>query len=207
MTQHDDQMTRLQRLHAETILSVDSAARADLMQQAPCVLWFTGISAAGKSTVANLVDRELHRRGHHTYLLDGDKVRHGLSRDLGFTDTDRTENIRRVAEVAKLMLDSGLIVLVALISPFRSGREMARSLFEPSQFFEIHVDTPLEVAQQRDPKGLYRQANRGELHNVSGMDSPYEIPESPEVHIVTTELSRDECAQRVLDALDAARGA
>src|SRR5438105_4533618 len=157
-------------------LSVDKRARAGLLGQSPCVVWFTGLSAAGKSTIANLVESELHRLGYHTYLLDGDNVRHGLNKDLGFTDADRDENIRRVAEVAKLMVDAGLVVLVAFISPFRAEREMARSLLREGEFIEVYVDTPLEVAEVRDPKGLYKKARRGELVHFTGIDSPYEAP-------------------------------
>jgi bifunctional enzyme CysN/CysC len=184
---------------------VSGGSEADVLNQPACVLWFTGLPAAGKSTIANLVEIELRRRGHMTCLLDGDDIRRGLNRDLGFTDTDRVENVRRVAEVGRLMVDAGLIVLIALISPFREGREMARSLVGGSRFFEIHVDTPLAVAEQRDPKRLYAKARKGQLLNVTGIDSPYERPENPEVRIDTARLSREECAQRVLDAFDAAR--
>jgi bifunctional enzyme CysN/CysC len=183
-------------------LTVDQAARAGVMHQTPCVLWFTGLSGAGKSTIANRVEAELHRRGQYTYLLDGDNVRHGLSRDLGFTDADRVENIRRVAEVAKLMLDAGLIVLVSFISPFRSEREMARGLFESDQFFEVFVDTPLAVAEERDPKGLYKKARRGELRHFTGIDSPYEPPERPELRLQTTSLSAPAAAREVLAMLE-----
>jgi adenylyl-sulfate kinase len=171
------------------------------------VLWFTGLSGAGKSTVANLVEQQLHAMGRPTYLLDGDNVRHGLNRDLGFTAEDRVENVRRVAEVAKLMADAGLTVLVSLISPFRAERQMARSLLAPGEFVEIFVDTPLSVAEARDPKGLYRKARRGELKNFTGIDSPYEIPEHPEIHLHTEQVEATKSAQRVLDylaAIDAA---
>ncbi|MGZ4306535.1 MAG: adenylyl-sulfate kinase, partial [Solirubrobacteraceae bacterium] len=183
-------------------LTINKQARAISLRQQPAVLWFTGISAAGKSTIANLVERELHHRGHHTYLLDGDNVRHGLNRDLGFTDADRVENIRRVAEVARLMADAGLIVLVAFISPFRAERRVARSLMEPGEFFEIFVDTPLAVAQERDPKGLYQRALRGELSNFTGIDSPYEPPEQPELRIDTTQLVPEAAANAVIDLLE-----
>jgi bifunctional enzyme CysN/CysC len=183
-------------------LSVDRAARERSLGQTPCVLWFTGLSGAGKSTIANLVETELHRRGRHTYLLDGDNIRHGLNRDLGFTDADRVENIRRVAEVARLMTDAGLIVLVSFISPFRSERQMARALFEAGTFFEVFVDTPLAVAEQRDPKGLYQKARSGELRNFTGIDSPYEAPEHPELRLDTTAVSADEAARTLIELLD-----
>jgi bifunctional enzyme CysN/CysC len=182
-------------------LSVDQAARSSAMHQTPCVLWLTGLSGAGKSTIANRVEIELHRRGHHTYLLDGDNVRHGLNRDLGFTDADRVENIRRVAEVARLMLDAGLIVIVSFISPFRSERAMARSLFGDGEFFEVYVDTPLAVAEQRDPKGLYKKARRGELAHFTGIDSPYEPPERPELRIDTSVVSAPRAAETVIGLL------
>lgn len=185
-------------------LSVNRDSRAAGMGQQPCVLWLTGLSGAGKSTIADLVELELHLRGHHTYLLDGDNVRHGLNRDLGFTDADRVENIRRVAEVAKLMVDAGLVVLVSFISPFRQERQMARELIGDSRFFEIHVDTPLRIAEQRDPKGLYAKARRGQLPNFTGIDSPYEPPEDPEIRLDTTVLSPAEAAAQVLGRLEAA---
>ncbi|MGA9857942.1 MAG: sulfate adenylyltransferase subunit CysN [Solirubrobacteraceae bacterium] len=186
-------------------LTVDAGARARSMQQTPCVLWFTGLSGAGKSTIADRVETELHRRGHHTYMLDGDNVRHGLNRDLGFTDADRVENIRRVSEVARLMVDAGLIVLVSFISPFRSEREMARALFDAGQFLEVFVDTPLHVAEERDPKGLYRKARRGELTNFTGIDSPYEPPELPDVQLDTTRLSAQDASREVVRCLEARR--
>jgi bifunctional enzyme CysN/CysC len=182
-------------------LTVDKRARARSMHQHPLVLWMTGLSGAGKSTIANLVERELHRRGHFTYLLDGDNVRHGLNADLGFTKADRVENVRRVAEVARLMVDAGLIVLVSFISPFRTERLMARSLFEEGEFIEVYVDTPLEVAEGRDPKGLYRKARAGALQNFTGIDSPYEPPEQPEVHIDTTRVTAEQAAQAVIERL------
>jgi bifunctional enzyme CysN/CysC len=183
-------------------LTIDKRARATSLRQHPLVLWLTGISAAGKSTIANLVERELHDRGHHTYLLDGDNVRHGLNSDLGFSEGDRVENIRRVAEVARLMTDAGLIVLVSFISPFRAERRTARSRFEPGEFFEIFVDAPLAVAEQRDPKGLYRKARRGELRNFTGIDSPYEPPENPELRVDTAKLQPHEAARTVIDVLE-----
>ena len=182
-------------------VDVDKIARGRQKHQKPCVVWLTGLSGAGKSTIANLVERKLHTMGHHTYLLDGDNVRHGLSKDLGFSDADRVENIRRVGEVARLMLDAGLMVLTAFISPFRSERRMARSLVEDGEFLEVHVSTPLAVAEERDPKGLYRKARRGELRNFTGIDSPYEEPESPELRVDTAECTPDEAADQVINAL------
>ena len=157
--------------------------RSKLKNQKACVLWFTGLSGAGKSTIANALDKKLHEMGKHTYLLDGDNVRHGLSKDLGFTNEDRVENLRRVAEVSKLMVDAGLIVISAFISPFKSERQMARDLFTEGEFLEIFIDTPLEVAEQRDVKGLYKKARMGELKNFTGIDSPYERPEAPDIHL------------------------
>ena len=183
-------------------LDVDKATRARIKHQRPRCLWFTGLSGAGKSTIANLVEKKLLAMGQHTYLLDGDNVRHGLNKDLGFTDEDRVENIRRVAEVAKLMTDAGLIVLVSFISPFRAEREMARSLFEPGEFVEVFVDTPLAVAEQRDVKGLYAKARRGELRNFTGIDSPYEVPEHPEVHLHAVGEAAPALAEQVIAALD-----
>ena len=182
---------------------IDKAARSRAIGQRPCVLWLTGLPAAGKSTIADRVEQKLQALGRRTYLLDGDNVRHGLSRDLGFTDRDRVENIRRVAEVAKLMVDAGLIVIVSFISPFRSEREMARTLMEEGEFVEIFVDTPLEVCEARDPKGLYAKARGGELANFTGIDSPYEPPENPDLRIDTTELSPDEAAEEVVRVLQA----
>lgn len=190
-------LRRAHNIHLQHV-DIDKAARAALKGQKPCVLWLTGLSGAGKSTIANLVERRLHAMGRHTYLLDGDNIRHGLNRDLGFTDADRVENIRRVAEVAKLMVDAGLIVITAFISPFRSERLMARSLFETGEFIEVFVNTPLEVAEARDPKGLYKKARRGELKNFTGIDSPYEAPEAPEIDLDTRRLTADEAAQTVL---------
>jgi bifunctional enzyme CysN/CysC len=183
-------------------VTVDRAARSSALSQTPCVLWLTGLSGAGKSTIANRVEAELHRRGHHTYLLDGDNVRHGLNCDLGFTDADRVENIRRVAEVSKLMLDAGLIVIVSFISPFRSERRMARRLFDDGQFLEVFVDTPLAVAEERDTKGLYGKARSGQLANFTGIDSPYEPPEDPEIRLDTVAEAVEESVGRVLEALE-----
>jgi len=165
------------------------------------VLWFTGLSGAGKSTIANLVQKQLHALGRHTALLDGDNVRHGLNRDLGFTEADRVENIRRVAEVARLMVDAGLVVLVSFISPFRAERRMARELLEPGEFLEIFVQTPLAVAETRDPKGLYKKARSGQLKNFTGIDSPYEEPEYPEMRIDTTVLSPEQAANAIIEQL------
>ena len=183
-------------------VDVDKEARAAQKGQTPSVLWFTGLSGAGKSTIANLVEKKLHARGLHTYLLDGDNVRHGLNRDLGFTDEDRVENIRRVAEVAKLMVDAGLIVLVSFISPFRSERRMARALVEDGEFIEIFVDAPLAVAEERDPKGLYRKARRGELKNFTGIDSPYETPEHAEIRVDTTATTPENAAEQITASLE-----
>ncbi|MEC9369217.1 MAG: sulfate adenylyltransferase subunit CysN [Pseudomonadota bacterium] len=162
-------------------LDIDKSARSGLKGQKPCVLWFTGLSGSGKSTIASLLEKTLHARGRHTYVLDGDNVRHGLNRDLGFTDADRVENIRRVSETARLFVDAGLIVIVSFISPFRSERRMARELFGEGEFIEVFVDTPLDICEQRDPKGLYRKARAGQIRNFTGIDSAYEVPESPEV--------------------------
>jgi bifunctional enzyme CysN/CysC len=193
-------LRRAHNIHRQR-LTVGRAARATLLGQRPCAIWFTGLSGAGKSTIANLVETALHERGHKTYLLDGDNVRHGLNRDLGFTDADRVENIRRVAEVAKLMIDAGLIVLVSFISPFRSERRLARTLIGGDEFVEVYVNAPLEVAEERDPKGLYRKARRGELKNFTGIDSPYEEPEQPDLELRTAELEPPEAADVVLEHL------
>lgn len=167
----------------EQKVDITKVDRSKLKNQKPCVLWFAGLSGAGKSTIANALDKKLHEMGRHTYLLDGDNVRHGLSKDLGFTDEDRVENLRRVAEVSKLMVDAGLIVISAFISPFKSERQMARDLFSIGEFLEIFIDTPLEVAERRDIKGLYKKAKAGKLKNFTGIDSPYEPPESPNIHL------------------------
>lgn len=182
-------------------LEVDRPARARLKQQAPCCIWFTGLSGSGKSSIANLLEKRLHALGRHTYILDGDNVRHGLNRDLGFTEADRAENIRRVAEVARLMVDAGLIVLVAFISPFRAERRQARGLFEAGEFVEVFVDTPIEDCERRDPKGLYAKARSGALPNFTGIDSPYERPEAPDIHLITAGHSPEECADQVLGRL------
>jgi len=196
----DFALRRAHNIHRQH-LDIDKAARASLMGQKPCAIWFTGLSGVGKSTIANLVELKLHSLGRQTYLLDGDNVRHRLNRDLGFTDADRVENIRRIAEVARLMVDAGLIVLVSFISPFRSEREFARSLFEPGEFAEVYVRAPLAVAEERDPKGLYRKARAGELTGFTGIDSPYEPPTDPEVHIDTANCTPEQAADRLLRCL------
>ncbi|MBV7551447.1 sulfate adenylyltransferase subunit CysN [Pseudomonas sp. PDM28] len=193
-------LRRSQNIHWQAI-EVNKAAHAKLKGQRPAVVWFTGLSGAGKSTIANFVEKRLHALGRHTYLLDGDNVRHGLNKDLGFTEADRVENIRRVAEVSKLMLDAGLITLVSFISPFRTERDMARSLMQEGEFCEVFVDTPLGVAEERDPKGLYKKARRGDLKNFTGIDSPYEAPENPELRIDTTSLSPEDAAERIVEHL------
>jgi bifunctional enzyme CysN/CysC len=181
---------------------VTKASRAALKAQRGQVVWLTGLSGAGKSTIANLVEKRLHALGRHTYLLDGDNVRHGLNKDLGFTEEDRVENIRRVAEVAKLMVDAGLIVLTAFISPFRAERQLARDILEPGEFIEVFVDTPLAVAEARDVKGLYKKARSGQLKNFTGVDSPYEAPEAPELRIDTTAIDPVEAAERIVAWLE-----
>jgi bifunctional enzyme CysN/CysC len=182
-------------------LFIDKAARAGLMAQKPCVLWFTGLSGAGKSTIANTLEKRLHALGRHTYMLDGDNIRHGLNKDLGFTDADRVENIRRVAETARLFVDAGLIVMVSFISPFRSERRMARDLFQEGEFIEVFVDTPIEVCEARDPKGLYRKARAGLISNFTGIDSLYEPPENAELTLDTSKASAEAVAEAVLKAL------
>ena len=195
-------LRRAHNIHLQAV-DVNQEARSKLMGHKPVVLWFTGLSGAGKSTIANLVEKKLYAAGCHSYLLDGDNVRHGLNKDLGFTEGDRIENVRRVGEVAHLMVDAGLIVLTAFISPFRSERALARSLVGEGEFIEVHVDTPLDVAEARDVKGLYKKARRGELSNFTGIDSPYEAPESPEIRIDTTKLTSDEAADQVIAMLRA----
>ena len=193
-------LRRAHNIHMQHV-DVDKAARGSIKGQKPCLLWLTGLSGAGKSTIANIVEKKLHAMGRHTYLLDGDNVRHGLNKDLGFTDADRVENIRRVAEVAKLMVDAGLIAITAFISPFKSERRMARALVQEGEFIEIHVDTPLAVAEERDPKGLYKKARRGELKNFTGIDSPYEPPEEPEIRVSTAKMSPEEAADYIIEVL------
>jgi bifunctional enzyme CysN/CysC len=196
-------LRRAHNIHWQAV-DVSKATRAAAKGQTPAVLWFTGLSGAGKSTIANLVEKKLLALGRHTYLLDGDNVRHGLNRDLGFTDAERVENIRRVAEVARLMADAGLIVLVSFISPFRSERAMARGLLPPGEFLEIFIDTPLAIAEQRDVKGLYGKARRGELKNFTGIDSPYEPPEAPEIHIRADHVLAEDAADMIIAHLEGA---
>jgi bifunctional enzyme CysN/CysC len=189
-------LRRAQNVHWQA-LEISREAHAALKGQKPAVLWFTGLSGSGKSTIANLVEKKLHAAGRHTFLLDGDNVRHGLNKDLGFTETDRIENIRRVGEVARLMADAGLIVLTAFISPFRAERELVRSMLPEGEFIEVFVDTPLEVAESRDVKGLYKKARAGELRNFTGIDSPYERPENPEIRVDTTQTTPEAAAELI----------
>jgi bifunctional enzyme CysN/CysC len=193
-------LRRADNVHWQAI-EVDATAHATLKGQRPAVVWFTGLSGAGKSTIANIVERKLHAEGRHTYLLDGDNLRHGLNKDLGFTTADRIENVRRTAEVASLMAEAGLIVLVSLISPYRAERRMARDLAGANSFLEIYVDTPLEVAESRDRKGLYAKARRGEIPNFTGIGAPYEEPENPELHISTADYSPEHAADAVIRLL------
>ena len=194
-------LRRASNIHWEA-MDIDKSARAELKGQRPVIMWFTGLSGAGKSTIANLVESQLHARGHHTIILDGDNVRHGLNRDLGFTEADRVENVRRVSEVSKLMVDAGLITLSSFISPFKSERKMARDRVEDGEFCEIFVDTSLEVAESRDAKGLYKKARAGEIKNFTGIDSPYEAPEKPEIHLHMDDLSAEEAAAQVIAWLE-----
>ncbi len=194
-------LRRAQNIHWQAV-DVSRASRSAQKGQRACVLWFTGLSGAGKSTVANLVEKRLFALGRHSTMLDGDNVRHGLNRDLGFTDTDRVENIRRVGEVARLMADAGLIVLVSFISPFRSERRMARDLMPEGEFLEVFIDAPLSAVEARDPKGLYKKARRGEIKHFTGISSPYEIPENPELHIDTTKLSPEAAAELIVQQLE-----
>ncbi|HEV2599725.1 sulfate adenylyltransferase subunit CysN [Sphingopyxis sp.] len=193
-------LRRAQNVHWQAT-DIDRDMRANLKNQRPALLWFTGLSGSGKSTIANLVEKKLHRMNRHSFLLDGDNVRHGLNRDLGFTEADRIENIRRVGEVAKLMSDAGLIVITAFISPFRAEREMVRSMLPDGEFLEVFIDTPLAEAEKRDVKGLYKKARSGQLKNFTGIDSPYEAPENPEIRIDTTAMTPDEAADLIIDRL------
>ena len=182
-------------------MSINKKTRSDLNFQTPCVVWFTGLSGSGKSTIANILEQKLHTIGKRTYLLDGDNVRHGLNKDLGFTDTDRVENIRRVAEVSKLMVDAGLITLVSFISPFKSERQMARNLLSSDEFFEIFVNTSLEECEKRDPKGLYKKARAGELKNFTGIDSSYEEPENPDLILNTSSGNAEQLTDQIIKFL------
>ncbi|MES0874546.1 adenylyl-sulfate kinase [Sinimarinibacterium thermocellulolyticum] len=178
--------------------NVTRAERAQQKKQQPCVIWFTGLSGAGKSTVANALEGELYRRGYHSYLLDGDNIRHGLNKDLGFSDAERVENIRRIGEVAKLFADAGLIVLTAFISPFRADRELVRRIMPPGEFFEVYVHASLDVCERRDPKGLYKKARAGQIKNFTGIDSPYEAPEKPDLVLDTGALSVEQSVEQLL---------
>lgn len=180
---------------------VDKQQRSELKRQRACLLWYTGLSGSGKSTIANVVDAMLFERTCHSYLLDGDNVRHGLNGDLGFSDEDRVENIRRISEVAKLFVDSGLIVSTAFISPFRADRALAESKLASDEFIEVFIDTPIEVCEQRDPKGLYKLARAGEIKDFTGIDSAYEAPEKAQIHISTADKTIEQCAKQVIDYL------
>ena len=182
--------------------SLTQTERADIKQQTPMCLWMTGLSGAGKSTLANILEQELRKMGKHTYILDGDNLRHGLNSDLGFSDADRNENVRRAGEVAKLMVDAGLIVIVGLISPFKKERDWARSLFKENQFKEVYISTKLSLCEQRDVKGLYEKARRGEVKDFTGIDSPYEVPDNPEFIIDTHNKTVEECVQIILQDVD-----
>ncbi len=177
---------------------ITKKGRADLKKQVPCIIWFTGLSGAGKSTIAGAVEQKLFEKGYHTYLLDGDNVRHGINQDLGFSDADRVENIRRIGEMAKLFVDAGVIVLSAFISPFKADRQMVRDLVEAGEFIEVFMDTSLEECEKRDPKGLYKKARAGEIKNFTGIDSAYEKPEQPEISIPSAQLDVEACANAVL---------
>ncbi|WP_262689751.1 sulfate adenylyltransferase subunit CysN [Kordiimonas aestuarii] len=197
----DFALRRASNIHWQA-LDVNKAARAELKHQRPAILWFTGLSGSGKSTIANIIEKRLFARGRHTYVLDGDNVRHGLNHDLGFTDVDRVENIRRVGEVSKLMIDAGLMVMTSFISPFRAERDMVRGLVDNGEFVEVFVDTPIEVCASRDPKGLYKKAKAGEIKNFTGYDSPYEAPESADIHVKTDEMSAEDCADKIIEYLE-----
>jgi adenylylsulfate kinase len=180
---------------------VSKSQRAEIKQQTACLLWYTGLSGSGKSTIANAVDAMLFARQCHSYLLDGDNVRHGLNGDLGFSDSDRVENIRRISEVAQLFVDAGLIVSTAFISPFRADRALAASKLASGEFIEVFIDTPIEICEQRDPKGLYKKARAGEIKDFTGIDSAYEAPENPIIHVRTADKSIEQCAQQIIDHL------
>ncbi|MBE94426.1 adenylyl-sulfate kinase [Marinobacter sp.] len=180
---------------------VTGADRASIKSQSPCLLWFTGLSGSGKSTIANALDVALFERGYHTFLLDGDNVRHGLNKDLGFSDEGRVENIRRIGEVSKLFTDAGVIVLSAFISPFTTDRRLVRNLFPAGEFIEVFMDTPLQTCEERDPKGLYEKARAGKIKNFTGIDSPYEAPERPEVRLDTSQMSVEDCVNRLISYL------
>ena len=181
---------------------INKDTRGESLGQKPRVLWLTGLSGSGKSTLANLLEKKLHEKGKHTYLLDGDNVRHGLCGDLGFSDKDRVENIRRISEVAKLFVDSGMVVLTAFISPFQADRDFCRNLLADGEFIEVFVDTPLEVCEQRDPKGLYKKARSGEIKHFTGIDSTYEAPQSPEVHLQYQDEPAEQTAERLFNLLE-----
>lgn len=181
---------------------VDKSIRSYMKKQRPCILWFTGLSGSGKSTIAGAVESKLAERLQHTCLLDGDNVRHGLCGDLAFSEADRNENIRRVGEVANLMVDAGLIVLTAFISPFKVNRQVVREMLKEGEFLEVHIDTPIEECEKRDPKGLYKKARAGEIKDFTGIDSPYEAPENPEIRIVNYNISVDDAANQVINFLD-----
>tara|TARA_A100001011_G_scaffold356759_1_gene401044 strand:- start:1405 stop:2001 length:597 start_codon:yes stop_codon:yes gene_type:complete len=184
--------------HQTTISNND---RNKLLNQKPFVLWFTGLSASGKSTLANIVEQKLYRMNYKTYLLDGDNVRHGLNSDLGFSEESRVENIRRIGEVSKLFLDSGIIILTAFISPFKSDRQLVRKLFEKGQFLEVFIDSSLEICEKRDPKGMYAKARSGEIKNFTGISSPYESPKNPEIHIINNSITLDKASDQIITYL------
>ncbi len=191
-------LRRAQNVHWQAV-DIGREAHAAMKNQKPLVLWFTGLSGAGKSTIANLVEKKLHRMNRHTFLLDGDNVRHGMNKDLGFTEADRIENIRRVGEMARLMADAGLIVITAFISPFRAERRIVRAMLPEGEFIEVHIDTPLAEAERRDVKGLYRKARAGELKNFTGIDSPYEPPERADIRIDTTRMTPEQAADLIVE--------
>jgi len=199
-------LRRVSNIYWQT-MAVNKDSRAQQKLQKPVCVWLTGLPASGKSTLANLLEKRLFDEGRHTYVLDGDNIRHGLNRDLGFSKADRVENIRRVTEVARLLVDAGLLVIVSFISPYRTEREMARARFEANEFLEIYIDTPLEVCEQRDPKGLYAKARRGELANFTGIDSDYEPPEAPDVRVDTISHNEEECVEQILLKLRSRVGA